>query len=102
MASAVDFYQDVNGNAPVEKFLDDSSEKERAKLLGLIAKLKDAQLCFWPTLGTRIKLSCSCTVLSRTRKTTESDIRIPEGRMEDHNRRLKTHKRVGVKAGDKK
>jgi phage-related protein len=40
MAWTVDFYADADGNAPVEVFLDGLPKKHRAKLLGLIAKLK--------------------------------------------------------------
>src|SRR6267154_1734059 len=41
MAWAVDFYEDADGNAPVEIFLNGLPKKHRAKLLGLIAKLKE-------------------------------------------------------------
>jgi hypothetical protein len=40
MAWAVDFYEDADGNAPVEVFLNGLSKKQRAKLLGLIGELK--------------------------------------------------------------
>ncbi len=46
MAWAVDFYEDASGDAPVEQFLDGLTEKQRAKLLGLIKMLKD----YGPTL----------------------------------------------------
>ena len=46
MAWAVDFYEDANGGAPVETFLDALPKKHRAKLLGLIAKLRE----YGPTL----------------------------------------------------
>jgi phage-related protein len=41
MAWTVDFYEDADGNAPVEIFLNGLPKKHRAKLLGLIAKLKE-------------------------------------------------------------
>jgi phage-related protein len=41
MAWVVDFYEDADGNAPVEIFLNGLPKKHRAKLLGLIAKLKE-------------------------------------------------------------
>lgn len=40
MAWPVDFYEDAAGNAPVEVFLDGLTQKQRAKLLGLIEMLK--------------------------------------------------------------
>jgi len=46
MAWPVDFYEDASGDAPVEQFPDDLTEKQRAKLLGLIQMLKD----YGPTL----------------------------------------------------
>jgi hypothetical protein len=41
MAWTVDFYVDADGDAPVEVFLNRLPKKHRAKLLGLIAKLKE-------------------------------------------------------------
>jgi len=41
MAWSVDFYEDARGDAPLEEFLDRLPKKHRAKLLGLIAKLKE-------------------------------------------------------------
>jgi phage-related protein len=41
MPWTVDFYEDARGNAPVEAFLDGLPKKHRAKLLGLISKLKE-------------------------------------------------------------
>jgi phage-related protein len=41
MPWVVDFYEDADGDAPVEAFLDGLPKKHRAKLLGLIAKLKE-------------------------------------------------------------
>jgi hypothetical protein len=35
MAWIVDFYEDADGNCPVEEFLDGLPDKQRAKLLGL-------------------------------------------------------------------
>lgn len=41
MAWQVDFYEDVQGNAPVEAFLDRLPEKQRTKLLAAIKKLEE-------------------------------------------------------------
>jgi phage-related protein len=41
MPWTVDFYVDARGNAPVEAFLESLPRTHRAKLLGLIAKLKE-------------------------------------------------------------
>ena len=41
MARTVEFYEDADGDAPVEVFLNGLPKKHRAKLLGLIAKLKE-------------------------------------------------------------
>jgi phage-related protein len=41
MPWTIDFYVDASGDAPVEEFLDGLPKKHRAKLLGLIAKLKE-------------------------------------------------------------
>ncbi len=41
MAWTVEFYEDADGDAPVELFLNGLPKKHRAKLLGLIAKLKE-------------------------------------------------------------
>jgi phage-related protein len=41
MAWRVDFYQDLQSNAPVEAFLDGLPEKQRAKLLAAIKKLQE-------------------------------------------------------------
>jgi phage-related protein len=41
MAWTVDFYEDADEFAPVEIFLDGLPKKQRAKLLGLIAKMKE-------------------------------------------------------------
>ena len=41
MAWTVEFYEDAHGDAPVEVFLNGLPRKHRAKLLGLIAKLKE-------------------------------------------------------------
>jgi hypothetical protein len=46
MPWAVDFYEDASGGAPVEIFLDGLPKKHRAKLLALIAKLRE----YGPTL----------------------------------------------------
>jgi len=42
----VDFYEDASGNVPVEEYLDGLTEGQRAKCVGLIAKLKE----YGPTL----------------------------------------------------
>jgi len=41
MVWTVDFYEDAHGDAPVEVFLNGLPKKHRAKLLGLIANLKE-------------------------------------------------------------
>jgi hypothetical protein len=41
MSWTVDFYEDAGSSAPVEVFLNGLPKKHRAKLLGLIAKLKE-------------------------------------------------------------
>lgn len=41
MAWTVDFYEDADGAAPVEAFLNGLPKKHRAKLVGLIAKLAE-------------------------------------------------------------
>ncbi len=41
MAWTVEFYEDADGDAPVELFLNGLPKKHRAKLIGLIAKLKE-------------------------------------------------------------
>jgi hypothetical protein len=41
MPWTADFYEDARGNAPVEAFLQSLPKMYRAKLLGLIAKLKE-------------------------------------------------------------
>ena len=37
----VDFYEDADGNVPVQEFLDGLPEKQRAKVLALVKKLKE-------------------------------------------------------------
>ena len=41
MSWTVDFYKDASGDAPVERFLDGLTAKQRAKLVGLIEILKE-------------------------------------------------------------
>jgi phage-related protein len=41
MAWTVDFYENAEGKAPVEEFLNSLPKKQRSKLLGLIDKLKE-------------------------------------------------------------
>jgi phage-related protein len=114
MAWTVDFYEDADGNAPVEEFLDDLPKKQRAKLLGLIGKLKE----YGPTvpfpyssqvegkvreLGTRFgktrlrilyfgdanqEFKLLHGVVKDTEKLEKSDIKEANDRMADHNRRL--------------
>src|ERR1700730_15298167 len=115
MAWPVDFYEDANGDAPVEQFLDGLTEKQRAKLFGLIKMLKD----YGPTvpftyssqvrgrlrelrtqLGkTRLRILYFADanqefqllhgVVKDTQKLEESDIKTAEARMANHARKLK-------------
>lgn len=114
MAWTVDFYEDADGNAPVEEFLDDLPKKQRAKLLGLIGKLKE----YGPTVPfpyssqvegkvrelrtrfgkTRLRIlyfgdanqefKLLHGVVKDTEKLEKSDIKEANDRMADHNRRL--------------
>jgi len=114
MAWAVDFYEDAGGLAPVEAFLDALAKKHRAKLLGLIAKLRE----HGPTLPfpyssqvegrvrelrtrfgkTRLRVLYFADanqefillhgVVKDTEKLEQSDIEAAKKRMADHNRRL--------------
>ena len=115
MAWAVDFYEDASGDAPVEQFRDRLTEKQRAKLLGLITMLKD----YGPTLPfpyssqvrgrlrelrtqlgkTRLRILYFADanqefqllhgVVKDTQELEESDIKIGEARMADHARKSK-------------
>lgn len=60
MAWTVDFYEDAQGNAPVEEFLDGLPKKQRGKLLGLFDKLKEHD----PTLP----FACSSQVEGKVRE----------------------------------
>jgi phage-related protein len=114
MAWTVDFYEDADGNAPVEEFLDGLPKKQRAKLLGLIGKLKE----YGPTLPfpyssqvegkvrelrtrfgkTRLRIlyfgdanqefKLLHGVVKDTEKLEKSDIQEAKDRMADHNQRL--------------
>ena len=114
MAWTVDFYEDADGNAPVETFLDGLAKKQRAKLLGLIGKLKE----HGPTLPfpyssqvegklrelrtrfgkTRLRILYFADasqdfrllhgVVKNTEKLEKSDIEKAQDRMADHNRRV--------------
>ena len=114
MAWTVDFYADADGNTPVEVFLDGLPKKHRAKLLGLIAKLKEHGptlpfpyssqvdgrlrelrtrfgktrlriLYFWDANQEFILLH---GVVKDSEKLEKSDIETARTRMADHNRRL--------------
>jgi phage-related protein len=114
MAWTVDFYENADGNAPVEIFLDGLPKKHRAKLLGLIAKLKE----HGPTLPfpyssqvdgrvrelrtrfgkTRLRILYFGDtnqefillhgVVKNTDKLEKSDIEAAKNNMADHNRKL--------------
>jgi hypothetical protein len=118
MAWQVDFYEDPQGNTPVEAFLDGLSEKQRAKLLAAIKKLEE----HGPTLPfpyssqvegklrelrtrmgkTRLRiLYCGDAnqvfqllhgIVKDTEKLEESDIREAQIRMTNHENRLKKRK----------
>ena len=121
MAWTVDFYADADGNAPVEEFLDSLPKKHRAKLLGMIAILKE----HGPTLPfpyssqvdgrlrelrtrfgkTRLRILYFGDgnqvfvllhgVVKDTEKLEKSDIESARNRMADHNRRLVTKVNLG-------
>ena len=111
----MNFYEDANGDASVEQFLDGLTEKQRAKLLGLVKMPKD----YGPTLPfpyssrirgrlrelrtqlgkTRLRILYFADanqefqllhgVVKDTQKLEESDIKTGETRMADHARKLK-------------
>lgn len=115
MQWAVDFYEDEEGAAPVEDFLDGLPKKQRAKLIALTEKLREwgPDLPYPYSSQVRGKLRELRTRLGKTRlrilyfgdpnrvfvllhgvvkgteKLEESDIQTAEQRMDDHNRRLK-------------
>ena len=125
MSWTVDFYEDAAGDAPVETFLDGLPKKQRAKLLGLIGKLKE----HGPTLPfpyssqvegklrelrtrfgkTRLRILYFADasqdfrllhgVVKNTEKLEKSDIEKAQDRMADHNRRVV--KREKVKQSDR-
>ncbi len=116
MVWSVDFYEDAEGSAPVEEFLDGLSEAQRNKLVALIEKLREhgVSLPFPYSSQVRGKLRELRTRLGKTRlrilyfadlsrtfillhgvvknteKLEESDIQIAEKRLADHNQRLNT------------
>jgi len=118
MAWQVDFYEDLQGNAPVEAFLDGLPEKQRAKLLAAIKKLQEhgPTLPFPYSSQVEGKLRELRTRMGKTRlrilyygdanqvfrllhgivKDTEkleaSDIREAQTRMTNHENRLKKRK----------
>lgn len=115
----VDFYEDASGNAPVEEYLDGLTEEQRAKCIGLIAKLKE----YGPTLPfpyssqvegklrelrtrhgkTRLRILYFADanrefqllhgVVKDTEKLERADIQKGQARMADHERRLKSKKK---------
>jgi hypothetical protein len=111
----VEFYEDARGNAPVEAFLNEMGEKERAKVMALIATLKQqgpnlpfpyssqvrGRLRELRTQSGKTKLRvlyfADATrafvllygIVKNTDQLPEADIRIAEQRMGDHNERLK-------------
>jgi hypothetical protein len=114
MAWTVDFYEGADGDAPVEVFLDGLPKMHRAKLLGLVAKLKE----YGPTLPfpyssqvdgrlrelrtrfgkTRLRILYFGDanqefillhgVVKDTDKLEKSDIETAKDNMADHNRKL--------------
>jgi hypothetical protein len=114
----VDFYEDAESNYPVEQFLDELTEKHRAKLLALIKMLKE----YGPTLPfpyssqvegklrelrtqvgkTRLRIlyfgdanqvfQLLHGVVKDTQKLEESDIREARNRMTQHENRLRRKK----------
>ncbi|MGH9358937.1 MAG: type II toxin-antitoxin system RelE/ParE family toxin [Terriglobia bacterium] len=112
----VGFYEDADGKAPVEEFLDSLAAKQRNKLVALIEKLAEygVDLPFPYSSQVRGKLRELRTRLGKTRlrilyfadskrtfillhgvvkntgKLEEAHIQIAEERLADHNRRLKT------------
>ena len=114
MAWTVDFYEDADGNAPVEGFLDGLPKKQRAKLLGLIGKLKEhgptlpfpyssqvegkvrelrtrlgttrLRILYFGDANQEFKLLHG--VVKGTEKLEKSDIEKAQDRMGDHNQRL--------------
>ena len=118
MAWPVEFYEDAEGNAPVEEFLDGVTEKQRTKLLALIKKLRE----YGPTLPfpyssqvegklrelrtrmgkTRLRIlyfgdakqvfMLLHGVVKDTEKLEESDIREGRTKMTNHENRLKKRK----------
>ncbi len=120
MAWTVDFYEDANGYAPVEEFLDGLPKKQRAKLLGLIGKLKEhgptlpfpyssqvegkvrelrtrfgktrLRILYFGDANQEFKLLHG--VVKDTEKLEKSDIENAKGRMADHNQRLGKKERL--------
>jgi phage-related protein len=110
----VDFYEDANGDAPVEAFLDGLAKKQRAKVLALIDQLKaHGPILPFPYSSqvegkirelrtqfgkTRLRVLYFADanqefrllhgVIKDTAKLEISDIRVAEERMADHNRRV--------------
>jgi hypothetical protein len=110
----VDFYEDEDGSAPVEDFLDGLTKKQRAKVLAVIRKLEEEGPALPFPFSSQVKgpLRELRTRFGRTRlrvlyfadarrtfvllhglvKTTEkleeSDLRTAEQRMSDHVQRL--------------
>jgi phage-related protein len=125
MAWIIDFYEDADGNCPVEEFLDGLPEKQRAKLLGLIGELKK----HGPTLPfpyssqvegkvrelrtqmgkTRLRIlyfgdadqvfQLLHGVVKDTAKLERLDIQKAESRMTDHAQRLTAKKKEKLKKG---
>lgn len=60
MAWTVEFYEDVDGNAPVETFLDGLPKQQRAKALALVKLLEEQ--------GTNLPFPYSSQVLGRLRE----------------------------------
>ena len=118
MAWKVDFYEDQEGNAPVEEFLDGLPEKQSAKLVALIKVLEQQgpDLPFPYSSGVEGRIRELRTqfgktnlrilyfadknrvfvllhgVVKNTAKLEKSDIEKARNRMGDHNKRLEKKK----------
>lgn len=115
MACAVDFYEEDDGTLPVEVFLEGLTAQQKAKAIAVVRLLEESGpiLRFPYSSQVRGKIrelrtqlgkdkirilyfgdSKRCFILlhgiiKRTDKLSQEDIRIAEGRMRRHNRRIK-------------
>jgi len=119
MSWTVDFYKDASGDAPVERFLDGLTAKQRAKLIALIEMLKEYGIALPFPYSSQVKgqlrelrtqqgktrlrilyfadvnreFQLLHGVVKDTQKLEQSDINIAEENMADHNQRLKKSKK---------